>query len=75
MKINIINFREIVLYAMRKKRMSRYELAKKTGIDSSQLTRFLKKDNEDLKHMSVFNLQTIFEKLGIGLVLESRLYI
>lgn len=62
---NKVDFRQIFKEAMERKSMTNYQLAKRTGIDRSQLTRFFKPDNEDLKGLSGFQVQNIFNVLGL----------
>jgi len=61
----MINFRRIIRDNLTERGMSEYVLAKLTGIDRSQINKFLKPDNDDLKGLSAFNVQNIFGVLQI----------
>lgn len=60
-----VDFRQIFKKAMNARGMTNYQLAKLAGIDRSQLTRFFKLDNEDLRGLSGFQIQNIFNILRL----------
>jgi transcriptional regulator with XRE-family HTH domain len=59
-------FDHAIQKVMNKKKITGYNLAKRTGIDRSQLSRFLK-EKEDIEGLSVFNVWNILDVLGFEL--------
>ena len=59
-------FDHAIQKVMDKKKITGYNLAKRTGIDRSQLSRFLK-EKEDIEGLSVFNVWNILDVLGFEL--------